>query len=414
MISATESPLFGSRREFFCLAAAIAVHCLLFLWKGHLDHTAQGDPIVGVDFIVEEEVKQAPAPPPPEMEKKSFFRQLKDAFQFKKPAEEPKKELAMSDTSRKLQAKIDLKDMNDKPSLVDKSGKDFNRPFAKLDSLTSEAQVQAKLSNRQPIASGGPAFADMPAQKLADKSFRVSAADIPIQVARSDGGLSGKGDEDAPVIAVSKKSDKGFRSVSSAFSAPPGWGGSSGGKSGSPLAGAGFANSAVLQSRDTANQALSGSYGGGASGGGAIGRSYSGTGGGFSSGAVPAEVAEEARKQVTQLTQNVVKKSVASENTKSPYALSGPLANRKILNQALPALPDWARRQGLITYVSLYFFVLHTGEVKNNVVIQRTSGDPRLDNVAVEALMRWRFEPLSAAQYGREQWGIITFKFRAR
>jgi TonB family protein len=380
-----------------------------------LDHSAQGDPIVGVDFIVEEEAKQAPAPPPPEMEKKSFFRQLKDAFQFKKE-EQPKKELAMTDTSRKLQAKIDMKDMNDKPSLVDKSGKDFNRPFAKLDSLVSDAQVQSKLADHKPAASGGPAFADLPAQKLADKSFRVSAADIPIQVARIDGGLSRKGDEDAPVIAVSKKSDKGFRSVSSAFSAPPGaeGAGSSGGKSGSPLAGSGFANSAILQSRDTANQALSGSYGSGASGGGAIGRSYSGSGGGFSSGAVPAEVAEEARKQVTQLTQNVVKKTAAAENAKSPYALSGPLANRKILSQALPALPDWARRQGLITYVSLYFFVLHTGEVKNNVVIQRTSGDPRLDNVAVEALMRWRFEPLSTAQYGREQWGIITFKFRAR
>ncbi len=228
--------------------------------------------------------------------------------------------------------------------------------------------------------------------------------------------MAGKADADAPVIAVSKKSDKGFRSVSSAFSAPPAaeGAGSSGGKSGSPLAGSGFANSAILQSRDTANQALSGSYGSGASGGGAIGRSYSGSGRGFASGSVPAEAAEEARKQVTQLTQNVVKKTAAGENVKSPYALSGPLANRKVLSQTLPALPDWAQRQGIITYVSLYFFVLHTGEVKDNIVVQRTSGDPRLDNLAVEALMRWRFEPLSAAQYGREQWGIITFKFRTR
>jgi TonB family protein len=46
--------------------------------------------------------------------------------------------------------------------------------------------------------------------------------------------------------------------------------------------------------------------------------------------------------------------------------------------------------------------------------VQRTSGYPALDNLAMASLKQWKFEPLPAAQYGKEQWGIITFRFRAR
>jgi protein TonB len=90
------------------------------------------------------------------------------------------------------------------------------------------------------------------------------------------------------------------------------------------------------------------------------------------------------------------------------------LSGRKILNQVLPPYPEWAREQGLIATVSLAFFVRHTGEVnESNITVKRTSGQVRLDNAAAAALKKWRFEPLPESQYGREQWGIITFKFRA-
>jgi protein TonB len=106
-------------------------------------------------------------------------------------------------------------------------------------------------------------------------------------------------------------------------------------------------------------------------------------------------------------------RGVGGGSGRSPYEISGALANRRILNAVLPVYPDWARDQGLIASVSLKFFVLHTGAVKANITVQRSSGYGKLDAAAIDALRQWRFEPLSEAQYGQEQWGFILFKFRA-
>ena len=66
-------------------------------------------------------------------------------------------------------------------------------------------------------------------------------------------------------------------------------------------------------------------------------------------------------------------RGVGGGNGRSPYEISGALANRRILNAVLPVYPDWARDQGLIASVSLKFFVLHTGVVKANITVQRSS-----------------------------------------
>ena len=59
--------------------------------------------------------------------------------------------------------------------------------------------------------------------------------------------------------------------------------------------------------------------------------------------------------------------------------------------------------------VRLYFIVLPGGEVKENVLIQKTGGYEDFDKNAIAALRAWRFEPLPGSS---EQWGEITFNYR--
>lgn len=61
--------------------------------------------------------------------------------------------------------------------------------------------------------------------------------------------------------------------------------------------------------------------------------------------------------------------------------------------------------------MNLYFIVLPNGKVKENILIQKTSGFSDFDKSAIEALRTWEFEPLKGGETG-EQWGSITFNFR--
>jgi TonB family protein len=61
--------------------------------------------------------------------------------------------------------------------------------------------------------------------------------------------------------------------------------------------------------------------------------------------------------------------------------------------------------------VRLYFEVLPDGSVKENVLVQRTSGFEDFDRNATAALLSWHFEPLAAGAVG-DQWGNITLNYR--
>jgi outer membrane biosynthesis protein TonB len=52
----------------------------------------------------------------------------------------------------------------------------------------------------------------------------------------------------------------------------------------------------------------------------------------------------------------------------------GPVADRAVTHYKVPDYPDWAKRDGTEGSVTLYFFVLPDGAVKENVVVERTSG----------------------------------------
>lgn len=94
-------------------------------------------------------------------------------------------------------------------------------------------------------------------------------------------------------------------------------------------------------------------------------------------------------------------------------SLAGPVIDRALLAQAKPAYPEWAKSEAIEGSVSLYFFVRPNGRIKENIVVEKTSGFEEFDLNAIRALREWKFEPLGRGATG-EQWGRITFHFRLR
>jgi TonB family protein len=89
--------------------------------------------------------------------------------------------------------------------------------------------------------------------------------------------------------------------------------------------------------------------------------------------------------------------------------LVGPVADRAVTHYKVPDYPDWAKRDGTEGSVTLYFFVLPDGRVKENVLVESTSGFSDFDDRAVAALLQWKFVALPLSS---EQWGRITFNYR--
>ena len=89
--------------------------------------------------------------------------------------------------------------------------------------------------------------------------------------------------------------------------------------------------------------------------------------------------------------------------------LVGPVADRAVTRYKVPDYPDWAKRDGTEGSVTLYFFVLPDGRVKENVLVERTSGFSDFDDRAVAALLEWKFVALPLSN---EQWGRITFDYK--
>lgn len=91
--------------------------------------------------------------------------------------------------------------------------------------------------------------------------------------------------------------------------------------------------------------------------------------------------------------------------------LTGPVADRPLLIFNKPGYPEWAKDEGVQGSVTIYFVVLPDGRIKENIMVQKTSGFGDFDDNAVNALRTWRFEPLGGGETG-EQWGTITFHYR--
>jgi len=91
--------------------------------------------------------------------------------------------------------------------------------------------------------------------------------------------------------------------------------------------------------------------------------------------------------------------------------LTGPVADRPLQSFRKPEYPEWAKDEAVEGSVTIYFVVLPDGRIKENIMVQKTSGFSDFDDNAVGALRSWRFEPLKGGATG-EQWGTITFHYR--
>ena len=150
----------------------------------------------------------------------------------------------------------------------------------------------------------------------------------------------------------------------------------------------------------------SGSGSGG--GGGGISRGGYGTGSGFGG----LEGGSSGRQTISG--DGTSKSGSGGSGDKVLFEITGQLAGRKILYQKIPEYPDWAKKEGIKARVGLYLEVLSDGKVKNTILVQQTSGYPRLDKLTADALLEWIFEALPPSEYGKVQWGVITFRFDVR
>jgi TonB family protein len=96
----------------------------------------------------------------------------------------------------------------------------------------------------------------------------------------------------------------------------------------------------------------------------------------------------------------------------TPAGAKSLAANRSIISRQNPAYPDWAKTETVEGSVTIRFVVLPDGRVKENVLVEKTSGVRDFDVNAVNALLTWRFEPLTGGALG-EQKGTVTFHYRS-
>lgn len=105
-------------------------------------------------------------------------------------------------------------------------------------------------------------------------------------------------------------------------------------------------------------------------------------------------------------------KSLADENINIPkkqaLLIQGDIAGRRIEVAKKPSYPRWAQDQGIEAAVTLFCTVRPDGTVKDNIMVEKTSGYTELDDLAKEALLQFKFEPISTAD---DQTGYATFRY---
>lgn len=396
--------VFGKPREFLCLTVAILLHAPLIWWQASPYEPTQGDPITGVDFIIEEEPKDEPPPPVKVVEpvaKPSFFEKVQKSLGLATPKpvsiqklvdSTPKPtQLAGTTSAGPISTSKRIESILGSDKLTDKT-RTPGSPLAgtlAVSNIKSQASLAPGGIGAGPIKAGGGTL-----QNKSQGSFKLGAKDLPFNVARNPAGDLPAGMEDAPRIAVAGgRSSKSIRRISTeSFGTGGGTGGGTGSGDGSGGGGGALTDK-----------------------GGGVGTGLSGVGGDFDG--IPSDSSGGGGRQSGTLSgvgSGGGGGTGAGSGGKTPFEITGRLSGRKIIYLQMPPYPDWAREKAIIARVVLHFVVTHDGVVKSNVTtVKETSGYKKLDDAAVKALADWHFEPLPASQYGQEQDGFIIFKFRA-
>ncbi|MBK5915396.1 energy transducer TonB [Rhodocyclus purpureus] len=103
-------------------------------------------------------------------------------------------------------------------------------------------------------------------------------------------------------------------------------------------------------------------------------------------------------------------KAAASEATS---AVSAPRFDADYLHNPTPVYPAMARRMGEEGRVMLRVFVEASGRA-GQVEVQGSSGSPRLDGAAQEAVWRWRFVPARRGDEAVDAWVMVPIVFNLR
>lgn len=327
--------------------------------------------------IIKELMKKSPPPPPP-MPKAKLQENLL------KPPEPSKIDAKRLDPQEQQKRLLQGKDGFKKE--LNLSNPQANNNIKLGGGAAS--QINAGSRSDIPMPQGG---------KLSGKSgFAVSSKDLPAGIG-GDSGLKIGGAENVVVVPVGKRAMGDANIMSPTIQ-----------------------DKGSLQTSAPATQVASAKGSGLAVGGG--GSSSIALGGGRGAVSAPAAPSKVSK------TFNAPAPSAASDNmgaipaapalssiprrtvaraAKPMFLITGPLQNRKILFQQKPPPAD---ENGSVL---LQFTVSPEGHVKDNILVVRTSGNPRMDEMAVQALRAWKFAPLPTDQW-RDETGTITFNFEVR
>jgi outer membrane biosynthesis protein TonB len=130
----------------------------------------------------------------------------------------------------------------------------------------------------------------------------------------------------------------------------------------------------------------------------------------------PASDKKEIAEKRTELsTEAVVSNSRSTEKgnnseTEGSFGFDidwGGKGTRKIYSFILPQYPEGVKKE---VNIKLQFSILPDGTVGR--IIPKIKADTKLENVAINSLRQWRFEPLGPNQKQVEQMAVIVFPYR--
>ena len=81
--------------------------------------------------------------------------------------------------------------------------------------------------------------------------------------------------------------------------------------------------------------------------------------------------------------------------------------------QVRPSYPSSALRQGIQGTTMLKVHVLIDGRI-GDVIVQQSAGHPDLDQAAIDAVRRWRFEPARRGNDPVAMWVLLPVEFQIR
>lgn len=415
-----QGPSFGMDMMSFILA--IAMHVPLFFMK--MDHQKKvidkpSERLVSVDLLDEIKPKEPDVVPeaPPAPKQASLMDKLKMLVKKEPPPPPPPAPERIPDKLLEapkplaLEAKLNMPEKI-QPALASKSG------------FQTKADPNLIKETKLAMNANVPGIAPLSAKKLGtvDDRAAVKTNKGAFQVGKSDtlqsiGGdgpsLSGAA---APVIAIRT----GNKGSTENFSAPVTQKTDKGRIGAVPAAGLGgpqlgLRDSIIARDAAPSQIAVGGRAGGQAGGvpGGIPGGSKRDAGRSFQSGGTPGGVAGGTGTGIgsgAAASAPIIAAVPKKKDKQSMFTITGPLKDRPIVKQVAPEYPAWAQAQGITASVVLEFTVDPNGAVKNLVVVRRTSGYPKLDETAIQALRQWKFAPLADGE-NREEVGLITFNY---